>query len=397
MVDKAAFKPAVAQRLIEREGLSHLGFSEVKNEKISFVSNHDHRYSPRADHSLQMNGVPLSLYPSMMQVDCARLPFPEVKYKYNRSYALQTKGFKGKAPATNNEPAKKQSVWNLRPEEAFHDVKAKSLNYFVIQTLDQTMGDTTTAVYVTLFGNALRDQMERRCNMPESQVKRLNQSTMLTVHSNTRLNNAQLLDLRMQEAKGLKADLFVLILPSFDRHLYASFKDLADRKYGLRSICLAKPAQLKNDISKYMTNIAHKINLKTGGVNSLVQEVPTLLGRKTLVLGADVVHPGMLAYEDSPSIACIVGSIDNLGGQFRGSARLQSKDKKDREVSQISGPTGNMTDDPRSLIRPKRWWRREFMSGHARQAQRKFPTTSYTIAMVFQKVCEVLSRNYNHS
>jgi eukaryotic translation initiation factor 2C len=41
MVNQAAFDPAVAQRFIEKEGLSHLGFDEVKDEKVSFVSNHN--------------------------------------------------------------------------------------------------------------------------------------------------------------------------------------------------------------------------------------------------------------------------------------------------------------------------------------------------------------------
>jgi eukaryotic translation initiation factor 2C len=38
MVEQAAFDPAVAQRLIENEGLPQMGFSEVKDEKTSFVS-----------------------------------------------------------------------------------------------------------------------------------------------------------------------------------------------------------------------------------------------------------------------------------------------------------------------------------------------------------------------
>lgn len=82
-----------------------------------------------------------------------------------------------------------------------------------------------------------------------------------------------------------------------------------------------------------MVNIAQKTNLKTGGINASVEKISEMFGKKTLVLGADVVHPGIGAFPDSPSIACIVESIDNQAGQFLGSARRQSKDKKDREVS----------------------------------------------------------------
>jgi eukaryotic translation initiation factor 2C len=88
---------------------------------------------------------------------------------------------------------------------------------------------------------------------------------------------------------------------------------LTDRNYGLNSICLAKPeaTESSKNFGKYMTNIAQKINFKTGGINSSVKDIGGLLGGSTLILGADVVHPGMKAYEESPSIACIVGSVDN--------------------------------------------------------------------------------------
>ena len=81
-----------------------------------------------------------------------------------------------------------------------------------------------------------------------------------------------------------------------------------------------------------MSNIVQKVNVKMGGINASVEGISTMLGKSTLVLGADVVHPGTLAFEESPPVACIVGSVDEQAGRFLGSARLQSKDKKDREV-----------------------------------------------------------------
>jgi eukaryotic translation initiation factor 2C len=38
MVEEAARSPAESQRLIENEGLSHLGFADVKDEAVRFVS-----------------------------------------------------------------------------------------------------------------------------------------------------------------------------------------------------------------------------------------------------------------------------------------------------------------------------------------------------------------------
>jgi eukaryotic translation initiation factor 2C len=82
-----------------------------------------------------------------------------------------------------------------------------------------------------------------------------------------------------------------------------------------------------------MTNVMMKLNLKLGGINHVVQPVANRLGKTTMVLGADLVHPGTGAYPGTPSIAAIVGSIDDHAGMCLGSMRLQSVNKIDREVS----------------------------------------------------------------
>jgi eukaryotic translation initiation factor 2C len=82
-----------------------------------------------------------------------------------------------------------------------------------------------------------------------------------------------------------------------------------------------------------MTNIMMKINLKLGGINHIVQPVADRLRKDTMVLGADLIHPGTGAYPGTPSIAAIVGSVDDHAGMCLGSMRLQNIHKTDREVS----------------------------------------------------------------
>lgn len=180
--------------------------------------------------------------------------------------------------------------------------------------------------------------MDIRCGLEKTKVVRLNPGRAASSLGIDLVN----LDAKIHEAQQKQADLVILMMPTFDRYTYATFKNLVDRKYGLRSIHIAKPALLEREdqASKYMSNIVQKVNFKTGGINASIKSIETLLGKSTLVLGADVVHPGIAAFEESPSIACIVGSVDDKTGQFFGSARLQSKDKTDREVSstrKISG------------------------------------------------------------
>jgi eukaryotic translation initiation factor 2C len=75
-----------------------------------------------------------------------------------------------------------------------------------------------------------------------------------------------------------------------------------------------------------------KVNLKFGGINHSTSDVRARI-HKTLVLGADLSHPGPGAIFGCPSIAAVVGSVDDNGGKFLGSMRLQTKqDQTDREV-----------------------------------------------------------------
>lgn len=77
-----------------------------------------------------------------------------------------------------------------------------------------------------------------------------------------------------------------------------------------------------------------KFNSKFGGTNHSTAAVRSRM-QKTLVLGADLSHPGPGSIHGCPSIAAIVGSVDENGGRFLGSMRLQIMDQTDREVSRI--------------------------------------------------------------
>jgi eukaryotic translation initiation factor 2C len=122
-----------------------------------------------------------------------------------------------------------------------------------------------------------------------------------------------------------------LLLPTKNAQTYQLFKNIAEREFGFQTIYLTEKPTLKYDrvakqeilrtSDQYFGNIMMKANLKFGGVNHSTKQVQGLL-KNTLILGADVTHPGVGAIEDCPSIAAIVGSVDDKG-MFRGSMRLQ--------------------------------------------------------------------------
>jgi eukaryotic translation initiation factor 2C len=160
----------------------------------------------------------------------------------------------------------------------------------------------------------------------------------------------------MQKNKP-NANFAILLLRSRNIPAYCAFKDLVDREFSMQSLCLTQaPNQGKSDISQYMANIMMKANLKLGGGNHTVMlsgvsgsNIANKL-QGTLVLGADVTHPGSNSLIGCPSIAAVVGSIDSAATKFRGSMRLQNTCKKEvRACTELTRhPTNRNVDHRRS-------------------------------------------------
>lgn len=150
------------------------------------------------------------------------------------------------------------------------------------------------------------------------------------------------------------ADLLVLILPKNDaknRRKYAAFKTVTDQYLGIKSICMSE-ANMEGSFSKeyknweeameadkdpnrmlaaYMAGIAMKLNLRLGNTNHHVGKGPFPKRfwndqgtANTIILGADLVHPGVGSAEHTPSIAAVVGSTDEMFTKFPGSIRHQT-------------------------------------------------------------------------
>jgi eukaryotic translation initiation factor 2C len=86
---------------------------------------------------------------------------------------------------------------------------------------------------------------------------------------------------------------------------------------------------------QYYANVALKVNAKMGGVNHVVDETNMGWLKKmglTMIMGADVTHPGPGSVKGTPSIAAVVASVDEKFGQVPASIRIQ---KSRQEVSVI--------------------------------------------------------------
>lgn len=92
--------------------------------------------------------------------------------------------------------------------------------------------------------------------------------------------------------------------------------------------------QIKNDRG-FVANEMLKVNLKMGGVNtSLIangienSEVRKLLSSETMIIGADVTHPGPGSMKGTNSIAAVVGSIEEIFSQYPASFHCQESKKE---------------------------------------------------------------------
>lgn len=130
----------------------------------------------------------------------------------------------------------------------------------------------------------------------------------------------------LQRAAGA-LDLLFIILPEANIPLYKRIKSLADRDYGIHTIC-SVGFKLAKDRGRdqYMANIALKFNLKLGGINQIVENknLSIIEQDKTMVVGIDVTHPSPGSSTNAPSVSAMVASTNKFLGQWPATLSIQS-------------------------------------------------------------------------
>lgn len=132
----------------------------------------------------------------------------------------------------------------------------------------------------------------------------------------------------------------VVILPDTDKDSYATVKRVFDQHIGSHTVCFTV-GKLAKANPQFWANLCLKFNLKLGGVNHLPalegtgnNSAFTVLGRDTMVVGADVSHsPSHMRH--CPSVAALVASEDSNYANFPGSMRLQAS--KQEFLEDLSG------------------------------------------------------------
>ncbi|KAJ4705271.1 Argonaute family protein [Melia azedarach] len=107
-------------------------------------------------------------------------------------------------------------------------------------------------------------------------------------------------------------ELLIIILPDVSG-TYGRIKRVCETELGVVSQC-CQPKHARRCSPQYLENVALKINVKTGGRNSVLEDaicrkIPVLTDVPTIIFGADVSHP-QPGEDSGPSIAAVVASMD---------------------------------------------------------------------------------------
>lgn len=136
-----------------------------------------------------------------------------------------------------------------------------------------------------------------------------------------------------------------MVLQDADIDTFSGIKLFTEILPGIPSVCISA-AKLYRQAEKvsFQGNIALKVNIQLNGSNQrfeipLAQDRQTDYGR-TILLGADVTHPGPGSVPHCSSIAAVVGSTDMWWSRYPGSVRLQ-------------GSRQEMIDDLEGMVRER--------------------------------------------
>lgn len=128
------------------------------------------------------------------------------------------------------------------------------------------------------------------------------------------------------DAKRCDVQFAFVVLSRLDKnHSYDELKFIADVKLGLITQCMEDAVVLRccegAGASQILNNLLSKLNTKLGGINHTFSKQPTVAMKRAIVMGADAAHSPRGS--KCPSIAAVVGSIDDVPFQYAVSCKVQ--------------------------------------------------------------------------
>jgi eukaryotic translation initiation factor 2C len=227
---------------------------------------------------------------------------------------------------SNKKPNPIEASWNLTRTNFFVPAALKSV---VVMDLAPSFSRVNPDQLTTAFTKVLRDLGLASANVVNRQAPRNSRDPVIP-------GEAELLRYILHVSENASVPVLVL-LQKADYDVYASIKRVADLQLGRHVVCAIGSKMSRFAIGngdQHLANIGMKFNLKGGGINHAVEQshLQSLLHPessspsapcRTIIIGADVAHPTGSARPGCPSIAAVVGSVDDNYAHYPGSMRLQ--------------------------------------------------------------------------
>ena len=263
----------------------------------------------------------LAVEDTLLKVPARLLTPPQLRHRPSRN--------RNRNGANDGTVRAREASWNLATVELF---VAPPLKKVVMMDLGPPFPTPDRNRGLNGLGRALHDGLDA---LGLGNVEVIHHVVPRVAHIRTP-GEKQLQD-DFKTVPGYPAPVLVL-LPEAHYDVYSSVKRIADLQLGRHVICVVG-TKLRNfgergKGQQYLANVGLKFNLKGGGVNHAVEqshlqsllhpESPSAYAPcRTIIIGADVAHPTGSARPGCPSIAAVVGSVDDNYLHYPGLMRLQ--------------------------------------------------------------------------
>lgn len=201
----------------------------------------------------------------------------------------------------------KDASWNLRGCKVIRPGTMTKWRCLILCPIDS---DQMKNIESGLFDSFSRQGITR-----SKPMSLLNQSSFRMSNRNS---VQQLLKSLRTETDNL--DMLVVVLPDDNKVVYNMIKSVGDVQKGLVTQCILRHKATKRGSSQdqYFDNVALKVNVKLRGENHLVKSPASkfIQQNDTLIIGADVTHPGGPLGGGPLSFAALVGMTTPKQGQY---------------------------------------------------------------------------------
>ncbi|KAG8963838.1 hypothetical protein FRC03_002522 [Tulasnella sp. 419] len=206
--------------------------------------------------------------------------------------------------------------WNMRNRKLYKPATIKGV---MVLIYDQRFNDAHAANMMAGLADAARSM--GMSGMPNTApMTRLNPQGNYHQHFvNAATNHKQKI--------GYMPNLVIVVLPDQNTEIYNSVKHIGDIRVGVATQCIQASKCPREPKPQFFANVCLKINVKLGGIN-VVPKGPSVEflndpNNPTIVVGADVMHPGP-GTMDKPSFAAVVANIDSATAKYIATSRAQT-------------------------------------------------------------------------